>query len=159
MVHSSQAHLLADVFTESNESHSDNSSYLMDGLLFILLVFSAEMEHLLNLKHITRTCISTGLHHQLTESGSLFIWNKFTHLHGWLSSALLSKEQKTKTKSENSHEWVVQVIRFFLHQSLQDTLSSIFVTGSTIDEANAQCCHCLKLCCVARIKDNRRNCV
>lgn len=72
---------MADLLTESNKSYSDNSSYLMDGLLFILLVFSAEMEHFLNLKHISRTCIGTGLDHQLTESGGLFIGNKFAHFH------------------------------------------------------------------------------
>ena len=54
---------MADLFTESNESYSDNSSYLMDGLLFILLVFGAEMEHFLNLEYISRTCIGTGLDH------------------------------------------------------------------------------------------------
>jgi len=54
---------LTDVLTECNESYSDNSCYLVDGLLFVLLVLSAEVEHFLNLKYITRTCIGTGLDH------------------------------------------------------------------------------------------------
>ena len=72
---------MADVLTECNKSYSNYGSYLMDGLLFILLVLGAEMEHLLNLEHISRACIGTGLDNQLTESGGLFIGDKFTHFH------------------------------------------------------------------------------
>ena len=76
MVHSSQAHFLADLFTEGDECNSEHGCNLMDRLLLIFLVLGAEVKHLLYFENIARASISACLNNQFTEGGCLFIWNQ-----------------------------------------------------------------------------------
>ena len=61
MVHGSEGHLLADLLAKCDESNSENSSHLVNGLFLVLLVLSTEVEHPLDFEHVARPCEGTGL--------------------------------------------------------------------------------------------------
>mmetsp|Transcript_9979 Transcript_9979/g.12503 ORF Transcript_9979/g.12503 Transcript_9979/m.12503 type:complete len:356 (-) Transcript_9979:917-1984(-) len=154
MVHGAESHFDADIFTVCNQGDTDNGGDLVDSLLLIFFMLSAQMKHFLYLKDVTRACISASLNDKFTEARSVLVRNQLADLHRWLSCALLSKEKKAETEGEQSHEWVVQVGLLLLHQGLQDGISGILVASAHIDQADGQGGHSLKPCGVIRIQDD-----
>jgi len=104
VIHGSQAHLLTNVFAESNESDANNSGHLMNRLFVIIFVFSAQVQHLLNFEHVAGACIGTSFDHELAKGSRGHIRNELANFHGRLGSTLLTQEKKTKSESKKSHK-------------------------------------------------------
>ncbi len=74
MIHRAEAHLLPDVLPESNHRYAEHASNLVQCLLFLLLVFSADVHHLLYFEYVAGAGVRAGLHHEgekLSELGVL----------------------------------------------------------------------------------------
>jgi len=97
MLHSSESHLDTNVFTEGNQSDTDDSSDLMDRLFLVFLMLSAQMEHLLDFQDISRASVCACLNNELTEARRVYIGDHLADLHRGLCCILLSKEKKTET--------------------------------------------------------------
>jgi hypothetical protein len=138
MLHRSQAHVCANLFTETNQCDTDDGSDLIESLLFVLFVLCAQVKHLLNLEHIARAGIGASLQHQLNKGRELLILDDFTDLHRRLSLRLLTQEQKAETQSENSSEWVVELLFIFLHEDLQNRLCDIIIARAHEDQTQTQ---------------------
>ena len=53
----------------------------MDRLLLVLLMLSAQMEHLLDLENVARAGVSASLHDQFTEACRVHVGNQLADLH------------------------------------------------------------------------------
>jgi hypothetical protein len=53
MVHLSEGHLDSDVLTEGNQSDANDGSDLMDGVLLVFFMLSAQVKHVLDLKDVS----------------------------------------------------------------------------------------------------------
>ena len=53
MIHRSQAHLLADVFSEGDQSYTEDGCNLVDRFLLIFLVLGAKMQKLLDVEDVS----------------------------------------------------------------------------------------------------------
>lgn len=81
MLHCSESHLDANVFTKGNQSDTDDSGDLMDGLLLVFFMLSTQMEHLLNLEDIARAGVCARLNNELAEACSVYIGDQLADLH------------------------------------------------------------------------------
>ena len=104
MVHSSEAHFLADFFSEGDEGNTDNCGNLVEGFVFLVLslVLSTEVQHLLDLENVTGAGVGAGLDHQFNKIGPLLVRNDLGSLHRGFSLVLLTKEQKAQPESKQT---------------------------------------------------------
>jgi hypothetical protein len=73
MVHRSECHFSADIFTERNQRDTDNSCDLVKRFFFLLLVFSADVHHLLDFQNVATASVCASLNYKLNELSKLFV--------------------------------------------------------------------------------------
>ena len=90
-------------------------------------MFSAQVKQLLDVKDVTRSSIGTSLKHKGYKLSHIFVRKHLNNFKGSFNQALLTKEEKTQTKGEDSSEAVLEVFFFFLKKDLSDAFGGILV--------------------------------
>lgn len=80
------------------------------------------MKHLLHFQDVARAGVRASLNNQLDELGTLFVRDALARHNGCFSLCLLSEEQKSESKSEESREGILEILLVFPHQSLENAL-------------------------------------
>lgn len=73
LVQSSNTHFLTDIFSESDEGNSKNSSNLMKSILFLSFVLRKEMEELLDLENVSSSGLSKSIDQKLSIGREVLI--------------------------------------------------------------------------------------
>ena len=136
MVHGSDAHFLANLLTVGDKGDSNDGSNLMDEFFLVIFVLGTEMKELLDLNNVSRASVSAGLENKRDKVRHVLVRKHLEHLKLGLNQALLSQEQKSKTKSEDSGEAVLEIFLFLFEKDLSNALSGVLIARTTEDHSN-----------------------
>ena len=138
MIESSHGHVRADILAHGNQRNTQNSKGLeLVVFLFSIQMIIAEMQHFLDLQHVSGTSVSADINHGLSGLGDR-VFDRLEGFKNSIRSILSSKEEKSETESHEFCIRFLQVFFFSFHEGLKNGTADLAVASTNKDQTTRQ---------------------